>query len=220
VAPKLGHSDGVNRPATPLGLTRTGQEDGTTPACILVVDDEAPVRTMIGATLEREGFRVQLASSGGQALAMLQQLGDQGRFEDAAVNFAITFEESPPSWDPPEPSQSLTDTQDMQKVEDPLPIVDVSTDMDAFVMDGIVAGPQPEVLRKLADYASERALVEVNCTELRRLEFVSAGSLFNQIAQFQAQGKRTILRHPNEMVAALLVVMGVDQISKIIHKKF
>lgn len=154
------------------------------------------------------------------ALAMLQQLGDQGRFEDAAVNFAITFEESPPSWDPPEPSQSLTDTQDMQKVEDPLPIVDVSTDMDAFVMDGIVAGPQPEVLRKLADYASERALVEVNCTELRRLEFVSAGSLFNQIAQFQAQGKRTILRHPNEMVAALLVVMGVDQISKIIHKKF
>lgn len=154
------------------------------------------------------------------ALAMLQQLGDQEKFEDAAVNFAITFEESPPSWDPPEPSLSLTETQDMQRVEEPLPTIDTATDMDSFVMDGIVAGPQPEVLRKLADYASERALVEVNCADLRRLEFVSAGSLFNQIAQFQAQGKRTILRHPNEMVAALLVVMGVDQITKIIHKKF
>jgi anti-anti-sigma regulatory factor len=154
------------------------------------------------------------------ALAMLQQLGDQDRFEDAAVNFAITFEESPPSWDPPEPSLSLTDTQDMQRIEEPLPAIDAPGDADAFVMDGIIAGPQPEVLRKLADYASERPFVEVDCSGLRRLEFVSAGSLFNQIAQFQSQGKRTLLRHPNEMVAALLVVMGIDQISKIIHKKF
>ena len=154
------------------------------------------------------------------ALAMLQQLGDQDRFEDAAVNFAITFEESPPSWDPPEPSLSLTDTQDMQRVEEPLPVIDAPGDADAFMMDGIIAGPQPEVLRKLADYASERPFVEIDCSGLRRLEFVSAGSLFNQIAQFQSQGKRTLLRHPNEMVAALLVVMGIDQISKIIHKKF
>lgn len=154
------------------------------------------------------------------ALAMLQQLGDQKRFEDAAVNFAITFEESPPSWDPPEPSQSLTDTQDMQRLEDPLPSIDIPIEADAFVMDSVVAGPQPDILRKMADYASERALIEIDCSSLRRLEFVSAGSLFNQIAQFQAQGKRTIVRHPNEMVAALLVVMGIDQISKIIHKKF
>lgn len=73
VAPKLEHSDDGDKPATPTELSSAGHEDGATPAYILVVDDEAPVRTMIGATLEREGFRVRLASSGAQALALLQQ---------------------------------------------------------------------------------------------------------------------------------------------------
>src|SRR5271157_3780386 len=37
------------------------------PARILVVDDEAHVRSMIGATLERQGYDVQLAASGREA---------------------------------------------------------------------------------------------------------------------------------------------------------
>jgi len=41
------------------------------PARILVVDDEEYIRSMIGATLERQGFDVQCASSGHQALEML-----------------------------------------------------------------------------------------------------------------------------------------------------
>ncbi|MGB7548777.1 MAG: HD domain-containing phosphohydrolase [Terracidiphilus sp.] len=42
-------------------------------ARILVVDDEAPVRSMIGATLERHGYDVQLAVSGTQAVETLAQ---------------------------------------------------------------------------------------------------------------------------------------------------
>ncbi len=38
---------------------------------ILVVDDEAPVRSMIGATLEHQGYEVTLASSGSQATEIL-----------------------------------------------------------------------------------------------------------------------------------------------------
>lgn len=44
---------------------------------ILVVDDEAPVRAMIGATLERQGYEVQLATSGAQAMELL----DAGAFD-------------------------------------------------------------------------------------------------------------------------------------------
>lgn len=39
---------------------------------ILVVDDEAHVRTMIGSTLEREGYDVQLAGSGREAFEALE----------------------------------------------------------------------------------------------------------------------------------------------------
>ncbi|HEY2857819.1 MAG TPA: HD domain-containing phosphohydrolase [Terracidiphilus sp.] len=40
---------------------------------ILVVDDENPVRAMIGATLERQGYNVHLASSGREARAALER---------------------------------------------------------------------------------------------------------------------------------------------------
>lgn len=149
------------------------------------------------------------------ALAMMQQLGDEARFEDMAVNFAITFEESPPSWDPPEAVLSPTDSGDFPKLEEaPAP------EREGFILDGVVAGAQPEVLRKLAVYGSDRNSIEIDATQLKRLEFVSAGSLFNQLAQFQTQGKLTVIRHPNEMVAALMRVMGIDQVAQIEHKKF
>lgn len=40
-------------------------------ARVLIVDDEAHVRSMVGSTLERRGYEVQLASSGREALEML-----------------------------------------------------------------------------------------------------------------------------------------------------
>jgi putative nucleotidyltransferase with HDIG domain len=46
---------------------------GRGPTRILVVDDENHVRSMIGATLERQGYDVQLAASGREALQLLDQ---------------------------------------------------------------------------------------------------------------------------------------------------
>ena len=46
---------------------------GRRPARILVVDDENHVRSMIGTTLERQGYDVQLAGSGREALELLAQ---------------------------------------------------------------------------------------------------------------------------------------------------
>jgi len=42
------------------------------PARVLVVDDETPVRAMIAAALEREGYTVELAGGGREALAVLE----------------------------------------------------------------------------------------------------------------------------------------------------
>jgi putative nucleotidyltransferase with HDIG domain len=44
-------------------------------ARILVVDDEEPVRLMIGATLERQGHEVQMAASGREALELMERQG-------------------------------------------------------------------------------------------------------------------------------------------------
>jgi putative nucleotidyltransferase with HDIG domain len=46
---------------------------GRRPVRVLVVDDENHVRSMIGAALERQGYDVQLASSGREALELLDE---------------------------------------------------------------------------------------------------------------------------------------------------
>jgi putative nucleotidyltransferase with HDIG domain len=65
------------------GAPGAGENSGTEPAVraselprkisrILVVDDETHVRAMMGSTLERQGYEVQLASSGREALETLE----------------------------------------------------------------------------------------------------------------------------------------------------
>ena len=72
-----------------LALAKRGEDDSTMPqaekaeekprgqarrnARVLVVDDEAHVRSMIGLTLERSGYEVQQAEQRPQALELLEQ---------------------------------------------------------------------------------------------------------------------------------------------------
>ena len=65
-APKNGAIARTESDAFPAGRLRRL-------ARILAVDDEPHVRSMIGATLERQGFDVQLAASGREALEMLER---------------------------------------------------------------------------------------------------------------------------------------------------
>jgi putative nucleotidyltransferase with HDIG domain len=56
----------------PGGDEETQANDATRKSArILVVDDETQVRAMIGSTLERHGYEVQLASNGREALGMI-----------------------------------------------------------------------------------------------------------------------------------------------------
>ncbi|MGC3962778.1 MAG: STAS domain-containing protein [Rhodocyclaceae bacterium] len=147
------------------------------------------------------------------ALALLQQLGNQDRFDEIALDYAITFEESPPSFELPEPASmtdtgGLTDTGGFEpRVEEPA---------GGFALEGsLTSNSQTETLRRLVAYAHERQVVDIDARALSRLEFVSAGALFNQFAQFQTQGKKVEIRGVNAMVAALMRVMGIDQVAQI-----
>ncbi|GAB4061559.1 STAS domain-containing protein [Uliginosibacterium sediminicola] len=140
------------------------------------------------------------------ALALIQQSADAEHFDAVALDYAITFEESPPAYEAPPAAPEV--------VELP-PVAAVSDQPERFAMNGDVTGNQPEVLRQLAVYASQRSRVEIDASGLKRIEFVSAGALFNQLAQLQNQGKLSLIYRPNALVAALMRVMGIDQVATI-----
>lgn len=138
-------------------------------------------------------------------LEILQYTDRQGRFEELAVEYAMTFEESPPSWEPPAAAtESLSDVDDF--------VVQMA---DVYVLEGEILGPNTDVLRKIIGFAGGRTKVEVDCSRLRRMDFVSAGTLFNIVSQLHTQGRLVVLKGVNSMVAALMQVMGLHQVARI-----
>lgn len=139
-------------------------------------------------------------------LEVLQYGGDQERFEDLAIDYAVTFEESPPSWEDRVPEQAA----------EPVPVAAVAPERgDVFRFDGDLVGASNELLRGLAAFGSDRSEVTIDCTQLRRVDFVGAGMLFNILSTLRTQGRLIRMFNVNAMVGALLRVMNVDQVAHI-----
>ena len=84
-----------------------------------------------------------------------------------------------------------------------------------FQLSGELCGALNEGLKRLASHAAEAQDMKVDCAQLRRIDFVCAGLLFNILATIKAQGKLVTLFNVNAMVAALLRVMSVDQVAHV-----
>ena len=141
-------------------------------------------------------------------LELLQYAGDQARFEDLAVDYAVTFEESPPSWE--RRGALALAAEAAVRTAEPAP-----TDPDRFAFEGELTSAANETLKRLAAFAADRRAVKVDCSRLRRVDFVCAGTLFNILVTLQAQGKLVSLANVNAMVAGLLRVMSVDQVAHV-----
>lgn len=150
--------------------------------------------------------RAQARNSWLMLLELLQYDGDQGRFEDIAVDYAVTFEESPPSWER---------RGGLDAAPAPAPGEAPRVDPEAFAFEGELCGGGNETLKRFAAFAAERREMRVECRRLRRIDFVCAGTLFNILAMLQAQGKLVGLANVNAMVAGLLRVMSVDKVSHV-----
>ena len=140
-------------------------------------------------------------------LDLLQHTDEIEQFEEVAVDYAVTFEESPPSWEPQAMTELVSTTSELGSVA-PEPET-------GFALEGELLGASAEPVRRLAAFAADRASAEVDCSRLKRIDFVCAGVLFNVLATLQAQGKLVMLNDVNAMVAALLRVMGVDQVAQL-----
>jgi anti-anti-sigma regulatory factor len=86
---------------------------------------------------------------------------------------------------------------------------------EEFFFDSELTGSSSEAIRKLDEYASARQTVIVDCGQLRRIDFVAAGTLFNALASLQARGKIVQLCRVNAMVGALMRVMSIDQVAQV-----
>ena len=138
-------------------------------------------------------------------LELLQWQNDHNVFEDRAVDYAVAFEMSPPSWEPPQtPSTQAAGTVDASAASAP---TDAS---DRLVWQGTMLGPSDPQLAKFGEFREGRPMVAIDMAAVDRIDFVCAGALLNAIARTEAQHKTVQIAGASPIVRALLLLIGIS----------
>ena len=143
-------------------------------------------------------------------LELCQLQGQREIFEDVAVDYAVTFEVSPPSWEEkrvasPEPGQPPADAEERSASE------------EAYALQGEIRALR---FADLPTYAGSRDTVVIDCAGLVRMDFVSAGALLNVLTTIRRSGKTIVFRHPNRLVAELFAVVGLNAVANVVFAKY
>lgn len=144
-------------------------------------------------------------------LELYQRQDMHDRFEEMALEYAIKFEVSPPSWEIR--PKIATPAKGTAAQSDPAP------KEEGFRIEGELTGGASDVFDALSTYAGDRSSVAVDLSLLQRMDFISAGTFLNTLSSLAAAGKPVRILGVNSLVAALLGIIGVTHIAKIERKK-
>jgi len=135
-------------------------------------------------------------------LELLQWQNNREMFEDRAIEFAVAFELSPPSWEPPPFAAAPP------PATEPLPVIDEA--QDVLVWQGTMLGPGDAQLAKLADFRDGRNIVSIDMAGVDRIDFVCAGALFNAIGRVESQRKTVQISGATPIIRSLLLLIGIS----------
>ena len=141
-------------------------------------------------------------------LECYQRQAKQEVFDEVALDFAITFELSPPAYEAPPAS-----TKKLPTVTKP---VEIKKD-DAFYLSGELAGGGK--IEGLDVFVAGRDRVVIDMSGVVRIDFSCAGVLLSSLRPLCLHGVSVTLRYPNYLVAALLKVVGVAGVATIVNAK-
>jgi anti-anti-sigma regulatory factor len=144
------------------------------------------------------------------SLELLQWQHDQAKFDERAVEFAVAFELSPPSWEPPPRAADKGGVADAGKAALPEPREAKATDSEIVAWQGVLSGAMPVQLAKLGDVAASGSTAQIDMTDVERIDFIFAGALFNSISRIESQGKAVQIVGATPIVRALLLLIGIS----------
>ena len=151
-------------------------------------------------------------------LEIFQLLGLQEDFENLAVDFAITFELSPPSWDMTAKTKTAAEVAaEEAKLRSERPVIEPV--VDACCLRGQIVGGADAAFQPVLDYAASHGDVRIDFRQVPRIDFVSAGALMNVIVTLTAQSKTVTIVGANELIVALFRIMGIADVARIVRKK-
>lgn len=139
-------------------------------------------------------------------LELHQQAFRQDAFEEAAVNYAITFEVSPPSWEPL-----------AKRPEEPPPPTASSPPprAEGFALRDELLGIDSSAFAPLEAALAGRDEFDIDARRLVRIDGASARTLLEVLTRLSSGGKRLRIVGLGTLVAAFLEMQGFDEVAEL-----
>jgi len=175
-------------------------------------------------------------------LQMLRVMHRPDEFEVVAMDYCVTYELSPPSWDgalcdfksmdghvhsgtgPTIVSEAGHDggpsslpPEDFTETERTT-IAAMGSHVSAVDLSGHIMGDAVEMLDTLNAKMEGSDLIIVLCARLVRLDFLAAGTLLNWVSARQAEGRQVQFKDLHRLVAVFFNVIGINEHAKVIAR--
>jgi anti-anti-sigma regulatory factor len=131
------------------------------------------------------------------------------KFEEAAVNYAVTFEVSPPSWES-RPGAQARGAAVLRPVE--------AADQ-ALILSGELCGASQSLAKQLQDWAGANKMLVIDMSRATRVDIATAGLMLKVLSALQERGTTIQIRGASELIRALFGLTGLDKVARIIPRK-
>ncbi len=140
-------------------------------------------------------------------LEVFRLLNRQHDFEETGIQYCITYEVSPPSWEPAPPNLKTRAAVVPQAV--------VTEAVDGLSWRGTLRGEgEPYFGRLMAASRLDKRLV-VDCMYLKRVEFATATGMLAMVTKVRQNGASIEFRNVNYLIGALFALLGVDAVAQV-----
>ena len=141
-------------------------------------------------------------------LEVFRLLNRQHDFEETGIQYCITYEVSPPSWEPAPPNLKTRAAQ-------PQTAVSGEPSNDGLQWRGTLRGEGEPHFGRLQAAAKVAKNVSIDCTYLKRVEFATATSMLAMLTKVRQGGATVEFRNVNYLISALFGLLGIDAVAQV-----
>lgn len=152
------------------------------------------------------------------------------QFDETAIDYCVTYEVSPPSWEPAR-CTAYIDGQNSSTRPPSLSVLSEATtsfmetglgedvEVVSVELSGQLVGDINETLRRLTEKLGGVPMVSVSCSRLIRVDFLAAGDLLNWVLSRRNENRTVQFTEAHRLVALFFTAMGISEHAQIHIRK-
>ena len=162
-------------------------------------------------------------------LEALRLVNRPDQFDEAAIDYCVTYEVSPPSWEPARcevrirgigantntPLPSIVSDMSTSFLESRLMENSGGVQVGSVELSGQLVGDIGATLKKLDAELGTASIVDVSCTRLIRVDFIAAGDLLNWVLARRSENRSVSFIESHRLVALFFGAMGINEHARV-----